>query len=166
VEGDLRDASGTWGPVTGQAWMDHQWGNFVIANAGGWDWFSLQLDDSTELMLYVLRGPDGQQSAVYGSQVLPDGNVRDLQTGDVNVQVLDHWTSPHTGGVYPSSWQVEIPAQQVRLRVTPRLADQELYFPGDQFRGPIYWEGAVQVDGESGSAGGVGYVELTGYAPT
>ena len=47
------------------AWMDHQWGNFVVGAVGGWDWFSLQLDDQTELMLYVLRGPGGETTAIY-----------------------------------------------------------------------------------------------------
>ena len=53
--------------VSGEAWMDHQWGNFVVASGGGWDWYSLQLDDRFELMLYVLRGVNGQTTGVYGA---------------------------------------------------------------------------------------------------
>ena len=41
-----------------------------------------------------------------------------------------------------------------------------MYFPGAVFAGPTYWEGAVDVHASgAGSATGVGYVELTGYAP-
>ena len=67
--------------------------------------------------------------------------------------------------MYPAGWEVALATQQVRLRILPRLADQELYFPADEVRGPVYWEGAVQVTAEAGAADGVGYVELTGYAP-
>ena len=66
--------------MSGVAWMDHQWGNFVVGAVGGWDWYSVQLDDRTELMLYVLRAPTGETSAVYGTQVLADGSTRDLGT--------------------------------------------------------------------------------------
>jgi predicted secreted hydrolase len=61
---------------------------------------------------------------------------------------------------------VELPEQQLVLTVTPQLRDQELYFPGVVFAGPTYWEGTVDVHGSgAGSPTGVGYVELTGYAP-
>ena len=43
VGGVTRSGSGT-------AWMDHQWGNFVVGG-GGWDWHAYQLDDGTELMV-------------------------------------------------------------------------------------------------------------------
>src|SRR5207253_5490843 len=54
VSGELTQSDGAPAGVSGVAWMDHQWGNFVVAAAGGWDWYSLQLDDHSELMLYVL----------------------------------------------------------------------------------------------------------------
>jgi predicted secreted hydrolase len=155
--GELQVAGGDPIPVSGQAWMDHQWGDFVVA-AGGWDWYSLQLDDMTELMLYVLRRPSGEVSAVYGSQVLPNGSVRDLAANEVRPQPLGTWQSPHTGAVYPSGWRLTL-ADGEELVVRPLVVDQELYFPG--FGGLAYWEGAVSV---GGSRTGRGYVELTGYA--
>jgi predicted secreted hydrolase len=152
-------------PVSGLAWMDHQWGNFVVASSGGWDWYSLQLDDRTELMLYVLRGPDGATTGVYGTQVMADGSERDLEPGSVTSLSTSTWTSPHTGAVYPSGWLVTLP-DRTHLTVQPSLADQELYFPGvaSQTTGVgvmAYWEGAVTITGDRS---GVGYVELTGYA--
>jgi predicted secreted hydrolase len=165
VSGTLDTGAGDPRPVTGQAWMDHQWGNFVVASGGGWDWYSLQLDDRTELMLYVLRGLNGETTGVYGTQILADGSVVDLAPGAVSTQPRGTWTSPHTAGVYPSGWLLKLPDGE-QLIVTPGLADQELYFPG--LGGPeagvgvmAYWEGAVSV---SGDRTGVGYVELTGYA--
>jgi predicted secreted hydrolase len=161
VGGHLREVGAEPNEVRGQAWMDHQWGNFVVAGAGGWDWYALQLDDRTELMLYVLRGPAGDVTAAYGSHVLADGSVRDVGPGEVAVEALGRWTSPHTGAVYPSGWSVRL-ADGRRLVLTPRLLDQELYFP-DGTPSPVYWEGAVTIEGDQT---GLGYVELTGYAGT
>ncbi len=46
--------------VTGQAWMDHEWFTEQLDPAQtGWDWFSIQLDNHTELMLFQLRHKDG-----------------------------------------------------------------------------------------------------------
>lgn len=145
--------------VQGIAWMDHQWGNFVTAAVGGWDWYSLQLDDNTELMLYVLRSPSGSTTGVYGSHVLADGSVEDLGGAPVTSVATGQWRSPHTGAVYPSGWQLTL-ADGSKLTLGPQLVDQELYFP--ELQGALaYWEGAVSV---SGDHSGVGYVELTGYA--
>lgn len=128
VTGSLVGGDGTPLDVSGVAWMDHQWGNFVVTAAGGWDWYSLQLDNLSELMLYVLRGPNGEATGVYGTQVLADGTVRDLQPGSVSAQAVGSWTSPHTGTVYPSGWRLQLPGGD-RLELSPQLLDQELYFP-------------------------------------
>lgn len=165
VTGTLGRADADSQVVTGQAWMDHQWGNFVVSAGGGWDWYSLQLEDRTELMLYVLRGPNGDATGVYGTRVAADGSVQDLAPGAVVTQAKGSWVSPHTGARYPAGWQLTLPDGQ-RLEVQPRLADQELYFPGlggaaSGVGVMAYWEGAVSV---SGDQRGDGYVELTGYA--
>lgn len=169
AEGEIRGGDGTWAPVQGQAWMDHQWGDFVVATQGGWDWYSLQFDDNTELMLYVLRNGKGEESAVYGSEVLADGTVRNLEPGAVQTTATGRWTSPHTGATYPSGWTIDLPERSLRLTVTPKVKDQELYFPGAQMTSPVpvYWEGAVAISGTRAGAAvtGEGYVELTGYAP-
>jgi predicted secreted hydrolase len=142
-----------------------QWGDFVISGTGGWDWFSIQLDNNTEPMLYVLRDRTGATSAVFGSLIMPDGTVQDIGPGSVRVEAAGQWLSPHSASTYPSGWLVELPEQHLPLTVTPQLQDQELYFPGALFAGPTHWEGAVDVHvGGAGSPTGVGYVELTGYA--
>jgi predicted secreted hydrolase len=163
ASGDLRIGDGEPIAVSGIAWMDHQWGNFVVSTAGGWDWYSLQLEDHTELMLYVLRGATGETTGVYGTEVLADGSLRDLEPGSVRADALGSWVSPHTGGRYPSGWRLTLPSGE-QLEVHPQLLDQELWFPGVSAEGlgvMAYWEGAVRV---SGDRTGVGYVELTGYA--
>jgi predicted secreted hydrolase len=157
---------GTRREVTGTAWMDHEFSSAPLEpGITGWDWFSLQLSDQTELMLYLLRDQDGGVNpASSGSYVLPTGQVAHLGQADVRVAPLSYWTSPHTGARYPIAWRVTIKSLGLNLAVTANLADQEMRTPNSTQ--VTYWEGSVNVRGAKGeqSIEGVGYVELTGYA--
>jgi predicted secreted hydrolase len=147
--------------VEGLSWMDREWGTSQLSSAqSGWDWFSLQLSDGSELMYYQLRDKSGQVDPFSrGTFVFPDGRSIALSPSDVSVAVTDHWTSPQTQVVYPSRWSLRIPSQSVNLTVTPWLSNQELNLA------VRYWEGASRIEGtHSGkSVEGSGYVELTGY---
>ena len=157
--------------VSGDAWMDHQWGNFLTLGGGGWDWFSVQLNNQTEMMLYVIRDTSGQIVSTYVGIIGPD--ARDLQVpgSALSISVLDHWTSPTTGIVYPSGWRIEIndPHFKANLMLQPELQNQELVVT--QSTGNTYWEGAVSIAGSVNPQGqsqaravqGEGFVELTGY---
>ena len=74
--------------------------------------------------------------------------------------VRETWSSPRGGATYPSRWRITIPSESLDLEIVPRLPDQELALA------VRYWEGAVQVNGQSAGhpIGGAGYVELVGYA--
>jgi predicted secreted hydrolase len=148
--------------VAGEAWFDHEWSTSALGpGAVGWDWFSLQLDDGRELMLFRIRHEDGSVERVSGGTLVEgDGRARRLMREDASIDVLDHWTSPQSGGRYPSRWRVRVPPAGLDVLVEPWLADQEIR---TSF---VYWEGAVRVAGQSGgqTCSGEGYVELTGYA--
>ena len=147
--------------VSGGAWYDHEYGTSQLGEGVvGWDWFSLQLDDGRELMLYVLRREDGQPDAYSGGTlVAADGVSRSLALGDFEIEATSTWTSPRTGGVYPASWRVRVPSAALELELAPLVADAEL--DTTTSTGVVYWEGPVRV---RGSASGQGYAELTGYA--
>jgi predicted secreted hydrolase len=151
-------------PVTGTAWMDHQWGDFATYQDGGWDWFSLQLDDDTDVMLYLIRGPSGDPLRIDGTIVSSPGEVTILRPGDFAVTSIATWTSPRTGATYPSGWIIDVPRHSLSLTIVPVLRDQEL--DTRRTTGVIYWEGQVTVQGNShgDAVSGHGYVELTGYA--
>ncbi|MGI8644678.1 MAG: lipocalin family protein [Thermomicrobiales bacterium] len=150
--------------VTGEAWMDHQWGDFQTYDEGGWDWFSVQLSDGTDLMLYVIRGPDGEPVILDGSLVAADGALTILDGPDFIVDEVSYWTSPATDTTYPMGWQVKIPDENLVLSLKPTLPSQELDTTATT--GVIYWEGEVVVSGTRHNlpVDGLGYVELTGYA--
>jgi predicted secreted hydrolase len=149
--------------VTGLSWMDHEFGSAELqSNQVGWDWFSIQLNDRRELMLYRLRQKDGSvtpQSS--GSLVDPRGRVTYLPASGFSTEVTGSWKSPHTSANYPSGWRVRVPSANVDVLLRPVLDDQELANPGSV----SYWEGAVDViDPLTARPIGAGYVELTGYA--
>jgi predicted secreted hydrolase len=152
--------------VTGTSWMDHEFGSADLGeDLVGWDWFSLQLDDGNDLMLYRLRRADGSlDRSSSGTVVYPDGHAGSISRDDAQVAVLSHWTSPASGTRYPAKWNVTVPRLQLDLEVTPLLADQEL--ATRRSTQVTYWEGAVAISGtaQGRPITGHGYVELTGYA--
>jgi predicted secreted hydrolase len=147
--------------VNGVSWMDREWSTSALSNEqSGWDWFALQLSDSTELMFYQLRRKDGQRdSHSSGSYILTDNTKIALNDHDVSIKTLDSWKSPYSQITYPSGWHLSIPGQHIAIDVIPMINDQELKL---SFR---YWEGAVKVIGTKldKAISGQGYVELTGY---
>ena len=152
--------------IQGSAWMDHEFSSAPLASGiTGWDWFSLQLSDQSEVMLYMLRQADGTMNpASSGTVVLPSGQTRHLHLEEIIIDPLEYWTSPHSNARYPVKWRVTIAPLALDLTVEASLENQEMRTP--QSTDVTYWEGSVQAKGISGrdEVGGVGYVELTGYA--
>ncbi len=148
--------------VSGLSWMDHEFSTSALGpDQVGWDWFSVQLADGSELMLYNIRQKDGRPDPFSNGTIIhPDGTTRQLKAGDFKIQVNSTWKSPHSGGTYPAAWTVTIPSENLTLQIKPLIPDQELDLS------IIYWEGAVQINGEKNGVkiNGKGYVELTGYA--
>ncbi len=151
--------------VEGDAWFDHQWGDFISIGGGGWDWFAVNLADGTDLTLSLVRDADGTYPLVYGTLVGPDGTTRHLARDAFTVTVTDHWTSPATGATYPAGWTVSIPGEALEVRLSPTVADQELDTRATT--GVVYWEGSQRVEAtrDGRPVAGQAYVELTGYAP-
>lgn len=151
--------------VTGFSWMDHEFSSAPLdRNAAGWDWFSLQMDDDTELMVYVIRMKDGTLNpASSATFVRADGRYDHFMQGDFDLDVLDTWKSPHSGGIYPARWRLSVRQLGLDLMITPGLEDQEMQSP--KSTGITYWEGSAAARGTSqGKAVSArGYVELTGY---
>lgn len=152
--------------VTGQGWMDHEFSTAPLAEGvTGWDWFSLQLDNQRELMIYLLRlETGGLHPASSGTLIGPGGQVAHLTQTDFRAQVTRRWTSPATGATYPLGWEIALPEHDVKLQLTTALDDQEMITTGST--GVTYWEGSVSVNGRAGGVPvtGKGYMELTGYA--
>ncbi|MBV9744133.1 MAG: carotenoid 1,2-hydratase, partial [Acidobacteriia bacterium] len=155
VEGTLNGVA-----VGGLAWMDHEWfSSQLAADQVGWDWFSIQLDNGTELMLFELRHADGSIDPYSsGTYVDRSGRATHLKHTDFELKPLETWRSSKTGARYPIRWRISVPSLKLQMECTAAVAQQELVAENENEN--TYWEGAVTY---SGSASGVGYLEMTGY---
>ncbi len=148
--------------VAGTSWMDHEFSTSALSPGQvGWDWFSIQLEDGHEIMVYQFRQEDGSIDPFSsGTWIMPDGASQHLIREDFVLTTEATWRSPHTGADYPARWTLTVPNQDAKLEIVPYLANQEMNLSY------AYWEGAVKVSGMVAGhpVEGIGYVELTGYA--
>jgi predicted secreted hydrolase len=152
--------------VEGATWMDHEFFSHQLeANQSGWDWFSLQMEDRSELMLFRLRRAGGSADPYSaGTYVDPQGRAKHLAVKDFTVTPGKTWKSAATGGQYPVEWTIEVPSLGFQAAIHTPMAQQEL--TGNSRSGGTYWEGAIDVDATrlGRRLTGVGYLEMTGYA--
>jgi predicted secreted hydrolase len=148
--------------VSGLSWKDHEYSTSALSsNQVGWDWFSFQLNDGSEVMVYQIRNTDGEIDPFSRGLIIdPEGNTLQLARNDFSTTPVETWRSPHSGAEYPSGWDIQVPEADLTLEVAPYIKDQELNVTY------TYWEGAVQVFGsrDGKPIQGWGYAELTGYA--
>jgi predicted secreted hydrolase len=145
--------------VSGLSWFDREWSTSALAqDQAGWDWFSLQLDNETEIMIYQLRNKDSSIDEYSSAAIFNSGRKILLKQKDFVIKVLRYWTSPE-GLKLPAEWQIEIPSQKISLKLSPRINDQLHRF------NISYWEGSVAITGsyDSKKISGYGFAELTGY---
>jgi predicted secreted hydrolase len=151
--------------VRGESWFDHEFSTSSMGKEQiGWDWFSIQLDNEEELMLYKMRRSDGAKDpSSQGTLIRADGTTLTLGPDDFTVETLATWTSPGTGGVYPGKWKISVPKAQLELESVSELPDQELRLK--QLGQMAYWEGMCKLKGSRAGkpVSGHGYTELTGY---
>jgi predicted secreted hydrolase len=164
AEGDIT-VNGVTERFKGVAWMDREFGTWATQQGQrGWDWFSIQFEDRTELMVYHIRdAQDRPSSFSSGTFIDAEGRGTHLAREDFELEPTEHWRSPHTGAVYPSGWRLRVPRIGVDVTVTPVLKDQELDTRGTTMI--VYWEGACEVEGRRGETDvrGRAYVEMVGY---
>jgi predicted secreted hydrolase len=150
---------GTAQSVRGTAWLDHEWSSsYLSEDASGWDWTGINLDDGGALMLFQIRGKNGERYWAGGTLRGADGSIKVFAPDDIGFAALRKWRSPRTGTEYPVGMRVRAAALSMDLQ--PLLDDQEL--DSRASTGAVYWEGAVEAK-QNGNIIGRGYLELTGY---
>lgn len=150
--------------ASGISWMDHEFGsNQLSADQAGWDWFSIQLNDGSALMLYMLRNKDGSlEPNSSGTWVDASGKATYLPLGAIKLTRGRTWKSAFSGGEYTLGWKIELPAQKIVLNLDAAQDDQEVR--AAKTSRVSYYEGAVLVSGSAGekAVSGNGYLEITG----
>ena len=155
--------------VSGLSWMDHEFFTHQLERDQiGWDWFSIQLDDNTELMLFRIRRKDGSVDPFSAATFVDArGQTTHLRATDFSLTPAGGtWTSPVTKAAYPIHWKIAVPKLGLDLEMKTALPSQELTGgPSDGTLTPSYWEGSVTYDGtrEGAKIHGAGYLEMTGY---
>ena len=145
--------------VTGNSWYDHEWSSGVLPeNVIGWDWFSINLNEGSQLMIYQLRNINDVPTP-YSAGTFIDANnkVINLNQDQFQLKPIKYWESESTKINYPLEWEIEIPELGINLLTVPKINKQEFN------SSIIYWEGAIDVANSSNDSLGEGYMELTGY---
>mgnify|MGYP001593412780 CR=1 FL=1 len=149
--------------VTGQSWMDHQWGNF-IALLIGWDWFSFQMDDGTEYNLFSFRNKQDKTLKQFVN--IFDAKNKSEHSYGFDIKRLEWWNSPNTSSLYVTKWQISIPQRKESFIIEATVPGQEVYSQKLYDVAPSYWEGSCKVTKklENGTeVPGVAYVEHFAY---
>ena len=160
TEGSLR-SEGKTARVSGLSWLDREWSSVGLGGEqAGWDWFSLQLRDGRDLMLYRLRGKRGDDDFGRATLVSASGKPSYLDFDDWSLTPGRVWTSPETGAEYPVNWTILVYSAGLALDVEPLVEGSENV--GER-SGIAYWEGPIVARDKDGREAGRGYLELTGY---
>lgn len=145
--------------VLGTAWMDHEFFTETSdSGLAGWDWFSVQLNNGEELMLYRIRRKDSEVGRFSsGTYVNRDGAAHFLDGAEFALRAVRWWRG------YPVDWEIVVSKLGLTLQEHAVLDNQELISRTGTT--PSYWEGAVSYSGalKGKPISGVGYLEMTGY---
>jgi geranylgeranyl pyrophosphate synthase len=155
--------------VKGQAWFDHQWGRsgaWAYTNTSrkrltGWDWFGINLDDGSDLLLIVHRDMKNRRS-ISRCAIVRRPRKGPAVFRDFLIKPVAYWESPATQVTYPVSWRIVIPGIETDLVFRPLAEDQELRVFGIA---RSVWEGAGTVEGSVAGrpVTGRARLELHGY---
>jgi predicted secreted hydrolase len=126
-------------PVTGESWLDRQWGSWDYSTLQKWTWMPLQLSNGDRVNLWDLLAQGSESS--YATVLHPDGTHEIVAVNPLADTTSGFWTSPTTGKRYGTRWTVNIPALDANLTVAVSPQGQEV-----QSFGGVY-EGAGSVTG-------------------
>jgi predicted secreted hydrolase len=145
--------------VAGLGWMDHQWGDFAVSNNKPWEWFSIQLDDYTDIIAWYIYGYDGKPESNLITIMKPDNTL--VSSTELQLATTSTWRSPATGNVYSTGWSFKLPSEGIDLALKATFDEKEIPFQ------PIYfWEGSINLSGtvHGKPASGKAYAEITRFS--
>lgn len=164
----------------GVLWFDRQWGNFLVLTVGNkWEWFSVLLNDGSDIMFYTSSDENGESYLAYGVYIPPCVSTckpntpitsYDIPPDNISVAAKGYWTSPKTGIRYPIDWRAHIKGTATiptfDLLFTPVIHDAEILHNDPILNKLIYWENDSMITGTKNGQpiAGSGFVELVGYA--
>lgn len=130
--------------VKGIGWMDHQWMNSL--GERGWDWFSVQLENRTDLNIWQIVNPDGSIESRALMILFPDNSI--YHTRRLILETTDFWISPESGKEYGVMWRVQEKTNELDMVIKARYTGQEIRVLGGRQEGSFdFWEGSTAASG-------------------
>lgn len=154
-QGTLTENNHTY-PVTGESWLDRQWGTWDWTTVQKWTWMALQLSNGDRVNLWDLFAQGGEFH--YATVLHPDGTEEIVAVNPLADGTSGFWTSPTTGKRYGTRWTVNIPALDASLTVVAQPQGQEIQANGGIFEGASSVTGRYRGKPVAGQA----YVEQLG----
>lgn len=137
--------------IVGEAWMDHQWGPFVVSPVTvgkvfeSYEWFCVQLEDGTDLMISNIYDRQNRLPLTrgYGGVDLVNSKGESKTTLEREFVRTGYWQDPVSGSFMSMGWKLNVPKWNLKLDLKPDFLDQMVRFPlnGD------FWEGSISVSG-------------------
>jgi len=137
--------------VSGIAWIDRQWGRWEDMGIGGWEWFSLQLSNGTEVLATQIYSPVARRICTSVVSVKRKDSS-EVHSAKLSVRRVETIGGGASGTKYGRRWRLD----------SPGLLDLEVVvdFDGQEFHKGL-WEGCCSARGtiEKEAVTGVGYAE-------
>ncbi len=89
--------------------MDHEFFTIDESEHQGWDWFAVQFEDQSSLMVYQLRNKNGKKTNFSsGTYLSKNGRKLILNADDYTLIPVEYWRSNETNVDYPIKWNISI----------------------------------------------------------
>ena len=89
--------------------MDHEFFTIDESEHQGWDWFAVQFEDQSSLMVYQLRNKNGKKTNFSSRTYLSKNGRKLLNADDYTLIPVEYWRSNETNVDYPIKWNIRIP---------------------------------------------------------
>lgn len=149
--------------LSGTAWFDHEWSSEVLsADAQGWDWVGVNLENGGALMAFQMRNVKGDKPLWAAATLFtPNAPTQYFGADEVRFTPSNTWQSPSSGIKWPVAQTLSLRGQAATTwQIAPTMPNQEL--DSRLTTGTVYWEGAMQLQ-QNNKTVGRGYLEMTGY---
>jgi predicted secreted hydrolase len=134
--------NGTAYEVTGESWLDRQWGTWDWSTMQKWTWMAVQLSNGDRVNLWDMFAQGGELP--YATVLHPNGTHEVVAVNPLADTTSEFWTSPTTGKRYGTRWTVNIPGMDASLDIVVDVEGQERQGIGGTYEGAGSVTGSYQ----------------------
>ncbi|WP_142785611.1 lipocalin-like domain-containing protein [Changchengzhania lutea] len=155
--------NGTTETVSGNAWIDRQYGDFNPFTGEDYEWFSIQLSNGTDLNFWnvfnAARQIPNNSNYVMLSAYVDENESTQYVTSDFEIERLEYFTTTDDAKSYSKKWRLTSASKNLDLVITANHTTTEVDISLIAFR---FFEGSVSVSGTDNGVAvtGVGFAEL------